>query len=287
MKEMKEKEIFYELAEYMKKLHEFIIEKELNKESNLQFRFLARYAPKGLIFSSETFKEIEEDPLFLDFIIFENKISGKSIAKLFVEEHKDLPEDIKNMLVNMNSIEGIFHIESMDKDRKSFVFRKAYSEKKYTVWSDILDNVDLKKPCCLFTRLVNWRGIYFIWETAHFLPQATCKKIIAHEKFLLELRKDIDEFLDFEEISVSPRTYKKREEHLLLFYDFIQRNPKVNSYKKFNKTLIKKYLKWLNRFINISRSFIKESIVSIRKFCEYLVDEDKLQYNPAKDIYVT
>jgi len=108
-----------------------------------------------------------------------------------------------------------------------------------------------------------------------------------HEKFLRELKKDIVSFLEIERKRLSEKTARRREECLWDFYDFVSQNPKVTSHKKFNKTLTKRFIKWLRRIIGMSKSYIKDSLTSIRKFFNYLISIGKLTNNPAKEIYVS
>jgi len=282
---MKPNEALDELIEYVQKVQEFCISKNFHKDTYAKYHFLMTHMPHGSIITSEVLKKLESSHDFWEFLIFEEKFSGKSPIELFVQENKHLTEDIKTALLNLKSIYSLFIVEKIDKEREEIVIREAYSNERYTVWTRmLLDKVKVGEAIRM--RLVKWRNFFFGFGIAEVIDMETTKKIILHENFLAELEKDIESFLSRERSAVSRKTYRKRKNHLYFFYDFISEHIKVNSYTKFNDKLVIKYIKWSRRFINISDSFIKESITSLRKFFNYLIEKRKLSENPAKNIHV-
>lgn len=272
-----------ELSMYMNMMFKFCKEKELNYNS-AKIKFIMKYIGPG-VYTEEYLNNVDNFLEFWDYLILEHEFMGKNVREMFVEEHKELPDDVKDELLKMKSICDFFIVEKIDKDKKEIVLRRIYTDERYHIWTEkLLDSLHLNDLIKL--RIIFWRGYIFPWGVGEIYEKKLSKMILSHEEFLKELEKDILSFLEAERKIVSPRTYRRREACLWDFYDFIRENPKINSYKRFNKTLIKRYLKWLGRIIGISRSYIKDSLTSVRKFFNYLVDIGKLDKNPAKDIYV-
>lgn len=273
-----------ELAKYMDEMLKFCKQKGLDRDIFIKYKFMMKYLPRG-VYTEEFIDSLDSFHEFWDYVILEHEINGKNIREMFVEEHEDLPRDVKNELLNIKSIRCFFIIEKINPKKKEIVIRKIYSKERYHVWTKaLLDQLEEGELSQI--RLIFWRGYTFAWGVGERYGHKAAKIILAHERFLEELEEDIRSFLLMERKRLSDKTVRRREACLWDFYDFIYENPKINNYRKFNKTLVKKYLRWLKRIIGISKSFIKDSLTSIRKFFDYLVEKKKLANNPAKEIYV-
>ena len=281
---MDPEEALNELTKYMNEMLKFCREKGIGSDMRSRLSFIAVFWGKGL-YTSRDIESVEQLPEFWDYIILDYEFSGKNVRKLFVEEHSELSRGIKRQILNMKSVYDIFFVEKIDKENKSVILRRPYIKDEYNVWTrtliDALTVGDLVK-----CRIITWRNYNFIWGFIIKYEKEVAERIRQHEKFLKEFEKDINEFLKIERRRISERTHRKRVDHLWTFYDFIQTKPKVNNYGRLTKTLVRGYIKWLRRMIGISRSYIRESITSLRMFLDFLQRQNKITKNPAKDIQV-
>jgi len=273
-----------ELSTYMNEMLKFCKKKGLHQDIRVKYSFMMRYLPRG-VYTQEFIENLDQYSDFWDYVILEHDFGGENVREMFVKEHTDLPESIKKELLNMKSIRDFFIVEKIDREKNEIILRKIYSEERYHVWTKAL-LTQIRKGELLEVRLIFWRGYVFAWGGGRRYEQKVAKVILTHENFLRELEKDIKSFISLERQSLSHKTVRRREACLWTFYDFVYKNPEVNSYRRFNKTLVKKYIKWLNSMIGISRSFIKDSLTSIRKFFDYLVRNRKIPNNPAKEVIV-
>jgi len=273
-----------ELTKYMNEMRDFCKKKKLNEDIFIKYSFMLHYLPEG-IYEKETIEELDHYPEFWDYLILDYKFNDINVRKMFVNERKDLLEATRDTIINMKSIRDVFIVEKINIKENEIILRRPYSNEKYHVWTRaLLDQLRVKDA--ILIRLIFWREYIFAWGYCEICPRKIGKMILAHEKFLEELENDINAFLMIEEQHLSKRTARQRNACLWTFYDFIHENPEINNYRRFRKTLVKRFLRFLRDQLRIGRSTIKSCITSIRKFFQYLIEQEKLTENSAEGIFI-
>ena len=273
-----------ELTRYMNEMRDFCKKKKLNEDIFIKYSFMLHYLPEG-IYEKETIEELDHYPEFWDYLILDYKFDNINVRKMFINERKDLPKEIRDTIINMKSIRDLFIVEEINVKENEIILRRPYSNEKYHVWTKaLLDTLEVKDA--IFVRLIFWREYIFAWGSCEIYPREIGKIILAHEKFLKELEKDINAFLTIEERRLSKRTARQRNLCLWTFYHFIYENPEINNYRRFRRTLVKNFLRFLRDQLRIGRSTIESCITSIRKFFQYLIEQGKLTNNSAEGIFI-
>lgn len=284
VRNMDPEEALNELTKYMNEMLKFCRERGIGSDIHSRLEFIMVHWGRG-VYTKEDIESLEQLPEFWDYIILDYEFSGKNVRELFVREHSELPREVKQMILNMKSVHSVFFVEEIDRKNSRVVLRRPYTKDRYVIWTKILLDT-LVIGDLVRCRVITWRGHNFVWGFVMKYRKELAEKIKRHEEFLEELEDDIESFLDIEKERLSERTYRKRKDHLWTFYEYIQKRPEINDYRRLTKTLIKGYIKWLRRMIGISKTYIRENITSVRKFFGFLQERNKITKNPAKEIQI-